>query len=196
MRRYLLAARWPAGLTAIAAATVMAARRAPGSPSPAAAVDPPGPGEAGPSGTADEAPRDGAGPAGPAGLTDVTELTGVTEVTEVAEATNVTEVFEVTEVTEVIEVSKVTKVSEVTDPAAARADWVKDLIRLGAISCAGGALSYGVMALLGPPIVNHGLAIDEPILSWTTGNQLRTWAAIMERFNKFGDTWTAWSAAG
>src|SRR5205085_356317 len=63
-------------------------------------------------------------------------------------------------------------------------------------SCAGGALSYGVMALLGPPIVNHGLAIDEPILSWTTGNQLRTWAAIMERFNKFGDTWTAWSAAG
>src|SRR6266513_2821578 len=148
MRRYLLAALWPAGLTAIAAATVMAARRAPGPPSPAAAVDPPGPGEAGPSGTADEAPRDGAGPAGPAGLTDVTELTGVTEVTEV---------------------SKVTEVSEVTNPAAARADWVKDLIRLGAISCAGGALSYGVMALLGPPIVNHGLAIDEPILSWTTG---------------------------
>src|SRR5919108_3325065 len=42
MRRYLLAAIWPAGLAAITSATLIAARRAPVSPS----VDPPDPGEA------------------------------------------------------------------------------------------------------------------------------------------------------
>src|SRR5438874_10353816 len=78
MRRYLLAALWPADLASIAAVTVLAARRAPASPSPVAGV----------AGAA--APRAG--------------------------------------------------------------DWATDLIRLGAISCAGGALSYAVMALLGPPV--------------------------------------------
>jgi membrane-associated phospholipid phosphatase len=73
---------------------------------------------------------------------------------------------------------------------------VPDLIRLGAISGAGGALSYGVMALLGPPIANHGLAIDEPIMRWTESHQIRQWAAVMERLNKIGSTWTNWGSAG
>ena len=39
MRRYLLVALWPAGIAAIAAATVIAARRAPVSPALATADD-------------------------------------------------------------------------------------------------------------------------------------------------------------
>src|SRR5436190_7442554 len=96
MRRYLLAALWPAGLAAIAAATVTAARRAPAPPSPA--VDPPGPGEAGPPAVAAEPSGTAAEPSG------------------------------------------------TSEPAAAcSGDWARDLIRLGAISGAGGALSYGVL---------------------------------------------------
>jgi hypothetical protein len=54
----------------------------------------------------------------------------------------------------------------------ARRDWALGLLRLGAISCADGALSYGVMALLGQVVLNHGPAIDEPIVGWTTKNQI------------------------
>jgi membrane-associated phospholipid phosphatase len=71
-----------------------------------------------------------------------------------------------------------------------------DLIRLGAISCAGGVLSYGVMSLLGPTVLNHGPAIDEPILRWTASHQVNWWAAITERLGKVGNTWTTWGAAG
>src|SRR5579884_687009 len=51
MRRYLLAALWPAGMAAIAAATVIAARRGPASPARTAPGEPPrqgGPEPAGP----------------------------------------------------------------------------------------------------------------------------------------------------
>ena len=81
------------------------------------------------------------------------------------------------------------------DPAA-RPDWVSGLVKLGAASCAGGALSYGVMALLGPTVVKHGPAIDEPILRWTAANQVTRWAAVTERLGKIGNTWTTWGAAG
>jgi len=71
-----------------------------------------------------------------------------------------------------------------------------DLIRLGAISCAGGVLSYGVMALLGPTVMKHGLAIDEPIFRWTNSHQVKKWGAVMERLGKVGNPWTTWGAAG
>jgi membrane-associated phospholipid phosphatase len=119
MRRYLLAAIWPAGLAAIASATLVAAQRASSSPGQAA----------------------------------VTPL----------------------------------------DPGPD--NWAKDLIRLGAISGAGGVLSYQVMTLIGPAVVKHGPAIDERIYRWTSEHQVKRWAAVMERFNKIGNTWTAWGAA-
>jgi predicted secreted protein len=147
MRRYLLAALWPAGLGAIAAATVIAARRAPAAPALAVADDPAGPDEAEPDGSAERG-------------RDAVPLAGV------------------------------------PDLAPARPAVARDVIRLGAISCAGGVAAYGVMRLLGPPIVNHGLTIDEPIFRWTTGHQVKGWAAVMERFNKIGNTWTIWGAAG
>jgi membrane-associated phospholipid phosphatase len=83
----------------------------------------------------------------------------------------------------------------ITSPAARR-DWLPDLIWLGAVSCADGAMSYGVMRLLGPMVVNHGPKIDEPIVRWTASHQVNRWAALQERLGKVGNTWTTWGAAG
>jgi PAP2 superfamily len=69
-------------------------------------------------------------------------------------------------------------------------------MKLGAVSVADLALSYGVMALLGPAVVSHGPAIDEPIASWTASHQVTWWAAVVERLGKIGDPWTTWGAAG
>ena len=119
MRRYLLAAIWPAGLAAIGSATLIAARQAAASPGQPAA--------------------------GP------------------------------------------------LDPG--ENSWAKDLVRLGAIGGAGGVVSYRMMALIGPSVVKHGPAIDEPIFHWTSEHQDKRWAAVVERFNKIGNTWTVWGAA-
>jgi hypothetical protein len=74
--------------------------------------------------------------------------------------------------------------------------WPSGLLRLGVIGGTGGLVAYRVMALLGPPVVKHGLAVDEPIESWINRHQVNWWAAIMERLNKIGNTWTTWGAVG
>ena len=124
MRRYLLVALWPAGIAAITAATVVAARRAsrPGRPEP------------------------GMVPAS----TDRKE----------------------------------------------QPELLPDLIRLGALSAASGVAGYAVMSLIGPPIIDNGLVIDEPLYRWINDNQVRSWAAVLDRLNKVGNTWTTWGAAG
>jgi hypothetical protein len=146
MRRYLLVALWPAGLAAIAAASVIAARREP-------------------------ATRRGA--ADPSlGLAAA----------KLPEA-----------------VARLTRAGALGGPrgsAVARGDWVPGLIRLGAIGGAGGLASYRIMASFAPPVVNHGLAIDEPIFRWTESHQVDWWAAIMERLNRVGNVWTTWGAVG
>jgi membrane-associated phospholipid phosphatase len=174
MRRYLLVALWPAGMAAIAAAAVIAARRGPAAAGPAAASDLAASGDgAEPAGTAAQAAPDGPRPGG------VTRagLNGAARPAQAAAGLPAVS-------------------ARLSGLAAAGPDWMPDLLRLGAISCAGGALSYGVMALLGPTVVNRGPAIDEPIYRWTISHQVRPWAAIMERFGKVGNTWTTWGAAG
>jgi PAP2 superfamily len=79
---------------------------------------------------------------------------------------------------------------------AARPEWMPDLVRLGAVSCMGGAVAYEVMRLLGPAVINHGPKIDEPIARWTADHQVKQWASVMERLTKIGNTWTTWGAAG
>ena len=74
--------------------------------------------------------------------------------------------------------------------------WLPGLIRLAAISAAGGVLSYEVMVLLGRPIVKYGPRIDVPIMEWTHRHQVEPWAAVMERLNKIPNTWTTWGACG
>jgi membrane-associated phospholipid phosphatase len=162
MRRYLLVALWPAGIAAIAAATAVAARRAPVSPARTAddlaTSDPATPGSA----VDEPARQEDTGPAGRhAGQAG-------TDGVRTANAT----------------------------PAPAPADWVWDLIRLGAISYAGGFLSYKVMESLGSVVVNQGPVIDERIVRWTDSHQVTWWAAVMERLGKIGNTWTTWGAAG
>jgi membrane-associated phospholipid phosphatase len=160
-------------MAAIAAATVIAARRAPAA-APASGDDL-------------VATEEGAQPAGTAGQTgpDGVRLAGVTQAGLNGAAHPAPAAAGFPEAA-----------GRLSGLAAAGTDWMPDLVRLGAISCAGGALSYGVMALLGPTVVNRGPAIDEPIYRWTLGHQVRPWAAIMERFGKVGNTWTTWGAAG
>src|ERR1022692_1475858 len=173
MRRYLLVALWPAGMAAIAAATVSAARRAPVPPALVAADDRAGKAdETESAATADHGGRDGV------------KLAGITDASEHGSARAASASARIPET-----------LRSLSGPAA-RPDWVPDLIRLGVISCAGGVLSYGVMALLGPTVVNHGLAIDEPIFRWTNSHQVKKWGAVMERLGKVGNPWTTWGAAG
>ena len=75
-------------------------------------------------------------------------------------------------------------------------DWVPDLVTLGVVTGVGGAVAYKLMELLGPAVVNHGPAIDEPIRQWTENHQVKWWASVMERVTKVGNTWTTWGAAG
>ena len=177
MRRYLLVALWPAGIAAITAATIIAARRAaPASPA-VAADDPAGSMNGAQPGTAD-AGAAGADSAGAAGA-DAGAGAGEDGLAWPASASGrVPAAFR-----------------RLSDPAA-RPDWLPDLIKLGAVSCAGGVLSYGVMALLGPTVMKHGPSIDEPIVRWTSSHQVRLWAAVMRRLDKVGNTWTTWGAAG
>jgi membrane-associated phospholipid phosphatase len=171
MRRYLLMALWPAGLAAIAAATVIAVRRE--SPSqPAAADGPPDSAVAKPSGAAAPARCEDAWPGG---ITGTGEHRGAQSF---AAAT-----------------ANEGGPGGHPEQAAAR-DWLPGLIRLGAIGGAGGVMSYRVMASLGPPVVNHGLAIDEPIFRWAESHQVGWWAAVMQRLNTIGNVWTTWGAVG
>lgn len=143
MRRYLLVALWPAAEAAIAAATVKAARKAPGASGPAAA--------------ASGALRAAAGTSGAGAPGMLRAAAGA---------------------------------------SGAGPGWLPGLARLAAIGCAGGAVSYGVMSLLGHKVVRHGPVIDEPMERWTAKNQVPKWAAVMERLGKVGNTWTTWGAAG
>ena len=79
---------------------------------------------------------------------------------------------------------------------AVSSDWVGDLVRLAAIGGGGAAASYKIMALLSRPVVNHGLAIDEPLFRWTEDHRVGWWAAFMRPVNTVGNVWTTWGAAG
>ena len=161
MRRYLLVALWPAGLAAIAAATIVAARRAPLAAAVDADEDLKSQGEPAP---ADAVGHDGGNaPAADAG-----------RARKQADG----------------------RQADAAGPLQETPGWVPGLVRLGAISTAGGVGAYAVMTLIGPPIVNHGPAIDEPIFRWINDNQVRPWAAVLERLNRVGNTWTTWGASG
>ena len=179
MRRYLLVALWPVALGAIAGATLRAARRASASP------DAPGAYEA-PSAAGANAKPGEAIPGTPSVEHDSSHIDQVPPTDHTGHGPT--------------EPANTTSAPDVRGPrrisVASRGDLVRDLIRLGVISGAGGLMSYEVMALIGPPIVNHGLLIDEPIHDWINDHQVKTWAAIMNRFNKVGNTWTTWGAAG
>jgi hypothetical protein len=75
------------------------------------------------------------------------------------------------------------------------AQWAMSLSRMLILIAIGAVVVYGVMALLGVPVVHYGLAVDRPIYNWTASHQVHSWAAVMQRATKIGDTWTCWGAA-
>jgi hypothetical protein len=75
-------------------------------------------------------------------------------------------------------------------------DWVPDLVGIGVVTGAGGALAYKVMELLGPAVINHGPVIDEPVYQWTVDHQVKWWGDLMERLTKIGNPQATWGAAG
>jgi hypothetical protein len=185
MRRYLLVALWPAGLAAITAATVVAARRASAAPATR--------GRAGEDGTqparAMQQRHDGAAPtetADPARNGDARhDGRLVADPGQRRAGGNPSP-----------KAADPGRNGRVSGPVGGPPEWVSDLVKLGACSAAGGVFSYGMMALLGPPVMRYGPAIDEPVFSWTNSHQVDWWAAILWRLNKVGNTWTTWGAAG
>jgi membrane-associated phospholipid phosphatase len=129
MRRYLLAALWPAGMITITAAAVVAARRVSVAPPRPALHDPGDPG---------------------LGWSPGSELPG----------------------------------------------WREGVVKLAAISVAGGVLAYRVMDLIGGPVVKYGPRIDVPVERWTSRHQVEAWSSVVKRLNNIGSSWTSWAAAG
>jgi membrane-associated phospholipid phosphatase len=174
MRRYLLVALWPAGLAAIAAATAIAARRAPATP-----VQRRGKGHAG---------QNGSGPVLPAGAEagfgaphSPVGHNGVKPAEPMANGAGALASGDV---------------DWLAEPESGLPEWVPDLVKLGALSVVGGIASYRLMELIGKPVVKYGPKIDDPIERWTRRNRVPVWGAVIDRFNKFGNTWTTWGAAG
>jgi membrane-associated phospholipid phosphatase len=146
MRRYLLVALLPTGLSVIAAATALVARRASATKIPVAA--------------------------GRTALPDVVEELGRDVLRSAVAAIE-------------------------RKPAAgtsAKSEILPGLVRLGALTGAGGLVAYNIMARLGPPIVEHGLAIDEPVFTWTESHKVDWWTKGVARFNSIGNTWSTWGA--
>jgi membrane-associated phospholipid phosphatase len=73
--------------------------------------------------------------------------------------------------------------------------WLVDAGKVIGLVAVGAAVVYGVMDLLGLLVVNHGLAIDQPIYTWITHHWVHQWVDVMSRLTKIGNTWTAWAAA-
>ena len=59
---------------------------------------------------------------------------------------------------------------------------------------AGAVLVYGVMAAVGVLVVHAGPAMDKPVFSWTLMHRMSSWARVMSRLTKIGNTWTTWGA--
>ena len=70
-----------------------------------------------------------------------------------------------------------------------------DVGKLIGLTFIGAAAVYGAMDVLGLLVVNHGLAIDRPIYTWTTHHWVQPWVHVMDRLTKIGNTWTCWAAA-
>jgi hypothetical protein len=74
-------------------------------------------------------------------------------------------------------------------------EWPLEAAKMIVLVFAGAVVVYGVMALLGLLVVNHGLAIDRPAYTWMTHNWVHSMVALQNRLTKIGNTWTVWGAA-
>jgi membrane-associated phospholipid phosphatase len=65
----------------------------------------------------------------------------------------------------------------------------KALIFLGVI-VVGGAVIFGIMALLGQLVLHGGPSIDKPIYHWTVTHRIHAWKGLMASLTKIGNTWS------
>jgi len=177
MRRYLMVALWPAGLATIAAAAVVAARRAPAAPARPLSDD--GPGLADPAVPADE-------PGGFGVPLPGTAASGAPPADPRANGTPAPGGL----------AAVVPGPGWFSDADPDLPGWRLGALQLAAISLAGGVLAYRVMELVGGPVLKHGPRIDVPVERWTRAHQVPAWASVVDRLNKVGSSWTTWAAAG
>jgi membrane-associated phospholipid phosphatase len=83
--------------------------------------------------------------------------------------------------------------------AAAARDWdvrlvAMNMVRFCLVAVVAAVLIYGVMAALGTLVIHVGPTIDKPIFSWTVAHRASSWAHVMNRLTKIGNTWTTWGA--
>jgi membrane-associated phospholipid phosphatase len=63
------------------------------------------------------------------------------------------------------------------------------LIFLGVI-VVGGAVIFGIMALLGQLVLHGGPSMDKPIYNWIGVHRIHTWKGLMNSLTKIGNTWS------
>jgi membrane-associated phospholipid phosphatase len=63
------------------------------------------------------------------------------------------------------------------------------LIFLGVI-VVGGALIFGIMALLGQLVLHGGPSIDKPIYHWVAVHRIHPWKGLMNSLTKTGNAWS------
>jgi undecaprenyl-diphosphatase len=69
-----------------------------------------------------------------------------------------------------------------------------NMVRFCLAAVVAAVLIYGVMAALGTLVVHAGPSIDRPVFSWTVTHRASSWARVMNRLTKIGNTWTTWGA--
>jgi membrane-associated phospholipid phosphatase len=65
----------------------------------------------------------------------------------------------------------------------------KALVFLGVI-VVGGAVIFGIMALLGQLVLHGGPSIDKPINHWVAVHRIHTWKGLMASLTKIGNAWS------
>jgi membrane-associated phospholipid phosphatase len=69
-----------------------------------------------------------------------------------------------------------------------------DVVRLGLLVAVGAVAVYGIMAALGTVVVHYGPHIDRPVFTWLAAHRVHSWARLLDRLTKIGNTWTTWGA--
>ncbi len=59
-----------------------------------------------------------------------------------------------------------------------------------AVIVVGGAVIFGIMALLGQLVLHGGPTIDKPIYHWVAVHRIHTWKGLMASLTKIGNTWS------
>jgi membrane-associated phospholipid phosphatase len=69
-----------------------------------------------------------------------------------------------------------------------------NMVRFCLVAIVAAVVIYGVMAALGSLVAHAGPSIDKPVFSWTVTHRASSWAHVMNRLTKIGNTWTTWGA--